>query len=149
MAKIITGKKIIDVDGWDGNYEGELLDGKAHGKGKLSWQMNQNVYEGDFVKDKMTGKGKKTYYNIHGGVRWIYEGGFVNGKEHGNGIEYNSIGQIEQKGKWRNGFFKESILKNIIERIKQKKQPKRKAEDEAYWKAADFSGLLKRDKNDT
>jgi len=142
MAKTTTGKKIIDLGVWDGDYEGDLVNGKAHGKGKLSWQNNQNVYEGDFVKDKMTGKGKITYYNIHGGVRWIYEGDFVNGEEHGNGIQYNSIGQIEQKGRWRNGFFKESILKNIIEKIKQKKQPKGKLEDEAYWKARELQDKI-------
>jgi len=65
----------------------------------------------------------------------------VNGEEHGNGIQYNSIGQIEQKGKWRNGFFKESILKNIIEKIKQKKQPKKevnKPMSEAEWKAREL-----------
>ncbi|MCL2187041.1 MAG: hypothetical protein FWB86_14515 [Treponema sp.] len=50
MAKTTTGKKIIDVDGWEGDYEGD----------------------------------------------------FVNGKEHGNGIEYNCIRQITQKGKWCN-----------------------------------------------
>ena len=49
-----------------GIYEGETLNGKPHGKGKLTWQGETDldgvirIYEGDFVDGKMQGKGKLT-----------------------------------------------------------------------------------------
>jgi len=43
-----------------GYYEGEILDGKPHGKGKYTWS-DGSYYEGDFINNKRHGIGKMTY----------------------------------------------------------------------------------------
>jgi hypothetical protein len=94
MVETIKGKLTLG-DGLD--YEGDIVDGKPHGKGKLAYGEDypvdigeggigsgyvsgDYVYEGDFVNGKPHGKGKKTYANGK-----EYEGDFVNGKFHGKG----------------------------------------------------------------
>ncbi len=62
-------------------YDGEIFDGKRHGKGKCKY-ANGDIYEGDFVDDRITGKGK--LYNAVG----IYEGDFLNGVFNGKGEYY-------------------------------------------------------------
>lgn len=52
-------------------YNGQLLDGKKHGKGVFKWNSNTK-YEGDYVNDSKHGTGILTYKNK------IYEGRFEN-----------------------------------------------------------------------
>ena len=50
---------ILKLD--DGSlYEGEVVDGKPHGKGKQIL-TNGSIYEGDFADGKRHGKGKMAY----------------------------------------------------------------------------------------
>ena len=53
-----TGKKKIG----DGDYEGDLVAGKAHGRGVYTL-ANGNRYDGEFKDDKMNGRGVKTFAN--------------------------------------------------------------------------------------
>ncbi len=53
-------------------YDGEMANGKYHGKGKVSWDGGDKVYEGEFVKGKQHGKGK---YGIKKGKSMKYKTG--------------------------------------------------------------------------
>lgn len=46
------------------SYEGERINGRAHGKGKLMLSNRKGVYEGDFVKGKREGYGIQTSHTI-------------------------------------------------------------------------------------
>ncbi len=70
----------------NGSYEGEMKNGKPHGKG-INTDSKGNRYEGDFVDGKPHGKGINT--NSKGNR---YEGDFVDGKPHGKGIHTDSKG---------------------------------------------------------
>jgi len=72
----VQGAKLL-ID--DAEYEGETVDGKAHGKGIVTWR-NGDSYFGQFDMNKRTGKGIFYWKN---GKR--YEGDFVNGEITGNG----------------------------------------------------------------
>lgn len=69
-------------------YEGEILDGKMHGKGILTYADGVR-YEGDFLNDKIHGSGLKTWPN-----GYEYEGEFKNGLQHGNGMQKFPDGRI-------------------------------------------------------
>lgn len=43
-------------------YEGEIVNGVPHGKGKIIWN-DGDIYEGNFVKGEKRGKGRYTYAN--------------------------------------------------------------------------------------
>ena len=103
----------------DYKYTGEFLGDLRHGKGRLEFLKDGNVYEGDFIRGEMTGKGKYVWSN-----KQIYEGDFVNGIKHGKGIyiwpdgfEYNGEyvnGIREGRGiyKWKDGRVFEGMFKN-------------------------------------
>ncbi len=61
------------------SYEGDWVNGNCHGKGKMTF-ANGDVYEGDFKDDKRHGKGKYTFASGN-----VYEGDFIDGKFHGKG----------------------------------------------------------------
>lgn len=82
-------------------YEGDLLNGKKHGKGTcwlngdkyvgdwtdgfrngkgVLFQFNGDVYNGNWTNDNQTGNGTLTYANND-----KYEGEFLNGKKNGRG----------------------------------------------------------------
>jgi len=97
-----------------------LLEGKANGKGKLTW-ANGRIYEGGYVNGHMTGSGVKTWPNgdryegdfVDGRLEGqgqlsmatgsIYKGGFLNGKKDGYGVYY-----MNETGNTYEGMFKES-----------------------------------------
>jgi len=79
-------------------YEGDFVNGKRHGKGKYTW-VNGEVYEGDFVNDKRHGKGKYTWAS--GGV---YEGEWVKSKQEGRGKYTAPDGKVRE-GIFKNGKF--------------------------------------------
>jgi len=75
-------------------YEGDIVNGKPHGKGKITTKNRQlqdeTVYEGDFVDGKPHGKGIKTTFDLSlpfvaRDVDKVYEGDFVDGKFTGKG----------------------------------------------------------------
>lgn len=104
-----------------GGYEGEWVQDKRHGQGKLVLPSG-NVYKGDFVNGAMHGLGIMVY--VKGGKyegEWAqdekngkgklifptggtYEGEFVDGKMHGQGIMRHPSGSVE-KGYFENNKF--------------------------------------------
>ncbi len=70
--------KVIKYDGGD-VYEGPMVNGKRHGKGKYTW-ANGDFYEGDYVDGVRTGYGRYQWKNGE-----YYEGEFFNNKFHGKG----------------------------------------------------------------
>ncbi len=80
----------------NGYYEGDVKDGKAHGRGKRVWD-DGDVYEGDYVDGERSGKGKYTCAN---GA--VYEGAWKAGKKHGKGHMTNTNGGTFE-GTWENG----------------------------------------------
>ena len=67
--------KIIMPDG--DTYEGDLLDGKPHGKGTLTSKLSAGtIYEGDWVDGKRHGKG---IIKERKNGKVLYKGDFVNG----------------------------------------------------------------------
>jgi len=109
------GAKIERVEYDTGVYEGEMVDGYRHGKGKYTY-TDGSEYEGDWVKGKKTGYGVYRTYNKkrHDGsafVEYYYEGEWKDGEKHGKGLwqyakEYYQ-GEIKvyqsYDGEWKNG----------------------------------------------
>lgn len=64
-----------------GYFEGECIDGKANGYGRILFEIDY-AYEGNFKNDYFSGKGTMTWPN---GAK--YNGDFLDGKRHGQGTE--------------------------------------------------------------
>jgi len=77
-------------------YEGELKDGKRHGRGVYLW-ADGNRYEGDWKDGKAHG---------HGVVVWVngdrYEGDWKDDKWYGHGVWVGANGD-SCEGEWREG----------------------------------------------
>ncbi len=103
----------------NGTYEGTILNGAPHGKGKYTWK-NGEVYEGELAFSKRNGRGKNTYVsgNVYDGD-WvdnkrhgkciytftsgsIYEGDFTDDKQTGRGLMLYSNGEVYE-GDWLDG----------------------------------------------
>jgi len=78
-------------------YNGQVLGGKQHGKGKETDSFFGDVYEGDFMEDKRHGRGKMTL--VDGDV---YEGDWEQGKGHGKGKCSSADGDVYE-GDWKEG----------------------------------------------
>eukprot|EP00984_Skeletonema_dohrnii_P022531 scaffold11656_cov85-Skeletonema_dohrnii-CCMP3373.AAC.2 len=80
---------------WNGKieYEGDLVNGKPHGRGKWTYS-NGAVYEGEWKNGKKHGKGKWTY--SHG----TYEGEFRDGLRHGKG-KHIYLNVAVHEGDWK------------------------------------------------
>ena len=77
-------------------YEGEAVNGKPDGKGKLIYPDGGDVYEGEFHNGQIQGKGKRYFKNGD-----VYHGQFVDGKIKG-------VGQMNYKnGNVYIGAFKD------------------------------------------
>ena len=66
-------------------YEGEYLNGKRNGKGKIYGEKNKIIYEGELLNGIKNGIGEE--YDETNKI--IYKGEFINGKKHGKGKEYS------------------------------------------------------------
>ena len=94
-SKPVKGKKTFD----DGSvYEGDLVNGKMHGKGKYAF-ADGSFYEGDFVNNRCQGKGKLSYSNGD-----VHEGDFVDGERNGKGKYTYADGRV-YIGEFANGNF--------------------------------------------
>ena len=89
-------------------YEGQFLDGKKHGKGRMIWNLKPgqpflHAYEGDWKHDQMTGFGREQLASGD-----VYEGEFWNGRRHGKGrlVMKAMPGEKFERyydGEWRSG----------------------------------------------
>jgi serine/threonine protein kinase len=80
----------------DGQYEGELCDGKPFGMGTATWPQQGHTYVGEWRDGVMHGHGTATYLN---GDR--YDGEWSNGKRSGLGRYAHGSGDIYE-GLWSN-----------------------------------------------
>jgi hypothetical protein len=112
------GKK---VDKQGNIYEGNFINGKFAGKGKLIW-ANGDVYVGEFIEGNWT-KGKLIWANGDsyegaflnlkrtgkGIYKWIdggsYEGDFIDGIMTGYGKEYDENGELIYEGDFLNNEY--------------------------------------------
>jgi len=124
----MKGKKKFNDGYLTGCYNGNLVWGKAHGKGKFTFSRG-GVYEGEFSKDDIKhGPGK--YTNANGDV---YEGELINRGYMGFVIDgfgkFTGANGVVQDGYWFEGKF-----------LGEGQQGKLKmaAEQEAYWKAREL-----------
>ncbi len=79
-------------------YEGEVVNGKPHGKGKCIWP-NEKIYEGDYINGNRTGKGTTIFPD--GGK---YVGDFLDNLMDGKGVMTFPDGRI-YSGEFRKGKF--------------------------------------------
>jgi hypothetical protein len=91
---ILNGGETIKYDNGD-VYDGEVKDGKRHGKGKMIYSDNM-VYEGEWNDDNRKGRGKLTFPDGS-----YYDGEFKDNKMEGNGKMKFSNGVIYE-GEWKN-----------------------------------------------
>ena len=105
-------------------YEGEIINGKREGRGKLIFKKNGEYYVGHFKNNKFNGRGIiyyknnkikyegdfiDDYYNGYGTFRLVggyyYYGQWVNGKKHGKGKIYNKQNNIIYEGDFINNKY--------------------------------------------
>lgn len=89
-------------------YEGEFVDGKKEGYGKLTLSKGRESfsYQGHFRNDKIDGEGELTYANGD-----TFKGSFTEGKKNGEGVYECKAKQETFEGHWdmdiKNGKFVE------------------------------------------
>ena len=85
----------------EGKYEGQLVNGRREGKGKMYYNEDQNylgkIYDGEWKNDLREGKGIEYWKD---GEK--YEGYFRNDERDGKGIYYYHDGD-RHEGDYRNG----------------------------------------------
>ncbi|WEK53738.1 MAG: stalk domain-containing protein [Candidatus Cohnella colombiensis] len=81
-------------------YEGDLIDGKKNGAGKL-YYLNKLWYDGQFREDTLDGQGKLFDQS---GSYLRYEGQFKNSKMDGQGNSYSPDGTMLYEGQWSVGL---------------------------------------------
>jgi len=79
------GKGSWGDDEWSANeltewYDGDLLNGKRHGKGEMRW-ANGDYYDGEWQNGKRHGKGEMLWASGE-----MYDGQWLNDKRHGKGV---------------------------------------------------------------
>lgn len=82
-------------------YEGQFLNGKFAGSGKMIWHTQKGllIYDGEYQDDLKCGKGKFVWADGR-----TYDGEWLRGKRHGRGMYMNA--RCEQKvGFWLNDRF--------------------------------------------
>jgi hypothetical protein len=107
----------------DGYYEGDIVDGKPHGKGKYYDKHEEAFYTGDFVDGKMTGKGRYSAVTYE----YRYEGDFVDGEFHGKG-------KLVDEGEVYEGDFFEGYFHGYGKRTYRNKV------EEGRWEKDKFVG---------
>ena len=88
--------KRVEYDGGD-VYEGEILNGKRHGKGKYTWS-DGSFYEGEWKDDRKDGNGKQSHPDGS-----CYDGGWKDDKMDGFGVLVYS-NQSRYEGHWSEGY---------------------------------------------
>ena len=93
MLKLTLTPSVVTVHLANGDrYEGEMHNGRRHGKGTLFF-ANGNELHAEFVDGVPHGHGEMRFKNND-----VYEGDFRNGMAHGRGRLTRSNGQIYEAG---------------------------------------------------
>ncbi|MBQ9637635.1 MAG: hypothetical protein IJV36_07085 [Prevotella sp.] len=94
-----AAKREVVIDG--NRYEGEIVDGKPHGKGTMYFASSdankRRSYEGNWANGLMEGNGTMTWQNDS-----KYVGDWSNNQQNGTGVLYYSNGR-RYEGNFRNG----------------------------------------------
>jgi hypothetical protein len=145
-AELIRGE-IAEADlvleNW-GRFEGELVDGKMNGYGRLYDQHNRLLFEGDFVDNEYEGVGilynqamEKNYLTFDDtgasgfdwnsiGNRWVkYEGLFKSGRFHGRGYLHLGGSQVVATDFSEGKPGDEVLLRDLASQKTQRLQGKR------------------------
>ena len=80
----------------EGDYKGDVKDGKRHGWGKIKWAQG-GEYEGEWQQDHLHGIGKQKFLDGR-----VYEGRYEKDKMHGRGTMTKPDGQ-KYEGEWQDG----------------------------------------------
>ena len=80
------------------NIISEIKDGKGNIKEFL---FTNERFEGEYLNGKRNGKGK--VYNFEGNV--VFEGEYLNGERNGKGIEYDYENDIKSEYEYLNGYL--------------------------------------------
>ncbi len=82
-------------------YTGELANGLPHGQGHMTW-INGDVYQGEFKDNALHGKGETKYApsTLHNWQR--YNGEYVNNEPNGEGHLTRTNGEVDH-GQFKNG----------------------------------------------
>ena len=94
-SKATKSNELSVVFSDEGIYEGEVVDGKFHGKGKFMYLSGKH-YEGDWENGFQNGFGVEESLDND-----RFEGVFKDGKKNGDGIYFFANGDI-QHGTWAN-----------------------------------------------
>lgn len=106
--KTNTKKEIIKKIYPNGDiYDGEMISGKKNGIGKMTF-VNGNIFQGIWENDNMK-HGKMIYTDNYKNQTGEYEGDFVNGVCHGNGIFISQ--EVVMSGQWE----KDEIINGILD----------------------------------
>ena len=94
IAKVLNKSSTkVENEKWNGGvYSGDLVDGKRHGKGKMTLSYCL-VYKGNLVYYKIHGRGMHAWPSGH-----VYSGDLVDGKRHGKGTHTLSDGNQVYEG---------------------------------------------------
>eukprot|EP00659_Diplonema_papillatum_P016338 gene16338-25040_t len=82
-----------------GEYEGELQEGKLHGRGCFTWTKTGVVYKGNWVDGARHGKGELAD-PINGESEHVYRGDWIDDQKHGKG--YYECPEHSYDGEWKN-----------------------------------------------
>lgn len=94
-TSVSYGQTTQRIDYYAGSYyEGEVKDGKPHGKGTQYYE-NQKSYEGQWVNGKKEGRGTEYYKDEK-----RYQGEWKEGKKEGQGTKYYK-GEKTYQGEWK------------------------------------------------
>lgn len=80
-------------------YEGQYVEGKKCGKGKLTYP-DKSVYDGEWAEDVQEGQGTFVYASGD-----VYTGAHHAGKRHGQGMYHYKTSHCQLIGEWQEGGF--------------------------------------------
>ncbi|MDF2650597.1 MAG: hypothetical protein K0Q73_6402 [Paenibacillus sp.] len=89
-------------------YEGQLHDGKMHGKGKLYREDASLWYDAEFLDNEIEGEGKfiqKGFVEGNDMTDYYYVGEMKGGIPDGQGAGYNPSGEMIYEGSFKNGKY--------------------------------------------
>jgi hypothetical protein len=85
-------------------YYGDFFNNYRHGIGRIVEIDGVQGKQGSWRFDQFTGRGKVTKYAGNSGILTVFEGKFVNGMIHGDGVSTDSLG-IYYKGEFKDGLM--------------------------------------------